>query len=149
MRTNPYQTYIEDEILTADPVKLVQLLYRGAIEAIRLARTKLETGDIRARSAALTKTIEILTELTSSLNHERGGELTARLAALYDYMQWRLIEANREQVDPPLEEVEQILGKLEDAWSQVKGPAAGSPTGLPSHLSASTQDSLSPMASAK
>ena len=126
MRTNPYQTYVEDEILTADPVQLVDLLYRKAIEAVRRARTKLASGEIKARAAAVTTTIEILAELASSLDHERGGELSARLAALYDYMQRRLIDANRDQADPPLAEVEQILATLQEAWSQVKAPAAES-----------------------
>lgn len=122
MRTNPYQTYLNDEILTADPVKLVQLLYGGAIEAVTRARTMLAQGDIMARSAAVTKAIEIIAELSSSLDHERGGELSGRLASLYDYMQRRLIDAHREQADPPLAEVDRILHTLEEAWSEVKGP---------------------------
>jgi len=38
MPTNRYQDHLEDEILTADPVHLIQLLYRGALDSItRLA----------------------------------------------------------------------------------------------------------------
>ena len=70
MQTNPYEAYIEDEILTADPVKLVQMLYRGAMEAIADARVKLARGDIKGRSGAVTKAVEILAELSSSLDHE-------------------------------------------------------------------------------
>lgn len=148
MRTNPYQTYVDDEILTADPVQLVHLLYRGAIEAVRCARAKLASGDIKARSAAVTKAIEILAELSSSLDHERGGELSARLAALYDYMQRRLIDANREQADPPLAEVERILQTLEEAWSQVKAPAAESPDGVQPLRAGSAERALNRMAPA-
>jgi len=122
MRTNAYKTYVEDEILTADPVRLVQLLYRGAEEAVTTARAKLATGDIKARSAAITKAIEILAELASSLDHAQGGELSERLAALYDYMQRRLIDANIQQADAPLAEVQQILGTLDEAWSSVATP---------------------------
>lgn len=116
MRTNAYQTYVEDEIVTADPIKLVQLLYQGAIEAVGSARVNLASGDIKGRFAAATKVIEILTELSSSLNHEQGGELSARLAALYDYMQRRVIDGNQEQVDAPFAEVERLLGTLGEAW---------------------------------
>ena len=144
MRANPYQTYVEDEILTADPVKLVHLLYRGASEAVRSARAKLAIRDVKARSAAVTKAIEILAELSSALAHERGGELSARLAALYDYMQRRLIDANREQADPPLAEVEKILKTLEEAWSQVS-PAE--PPQVPrSYRAESTDPALDPTA---
>jgi len=124
MRTNPYKTYVEDEILTADPVKLVQLMYRGAVEAVTTARASLAAGDIKARSVGITKTIEILAELASSLDHKQGGELSERLAALYDYMQRRLIDANTQQADSPLAEVQQILITLEEAWCAVEAPVA-------------------------
>jgi len=119
MRTNAYQTYVEDEIVTADPIRLVQLLYQGAIEAVGSARANLGTRDIRGRFAAATKVIEILTELSSSLNHDQGGELSARLAALYDYMQRRVIEGNEQQIDAPFAEVEQLLGTLGEAWFNI------------------------------
>lgn len=116
MRNNPYQAYVESEVLTADPVKLVRLLYAGALEAISDARRHLQAGDIAARSAAITKAIEILAELSSALDHSKGGDLSARLAALYDYMQSRLVTANTDQVDGPLGEVQQLMSTLEDAW---------------------------------
>jgi flagellar protein FliS len=127
MRSNPYQSYLDDEILTADPIRLVQLLYRGALDAVADARLKLAEGKIRDRSRAITKAIEILAELSHSLAHDRGGDLSARLEALYDYMQRRLIEANQRQADGPLEEVERILGTLEEAWLKIEVPAASRP----------------------
>ena len=120
MRSNPYQQYANNEILTADPIKLIRLLYSGALEAVAEARTRLAHGDVKGRSAAITKAIQILTELAVSLNHEKGGELSARLAALYDYAQRRLIAANYEQIDAPLAEVEGILQTLSDAWLSVE-----------------------------
>ena len=53
MPTNRYQTYIEEEILTSDPVQLIQLLYRMALDSITSARRYLKLGDIRARSRAM------------------------------------------------------------------------------------------------
>jgi len=128
MRSNPYQQYVNDDILTADPMKLVELLYRGALEAVADARTKLALGDVKGRSGAITKAIQILTELAVSLDHERGGELSTRLAALYDYAQRRLIAANFEQVDGPLAEVEGILQTLADAWVSIEASQAAKTT---------------------
>ena len=121
MRSNPYQAYVEDEIMTADPVKLVQMLYRGALEAVRDARAKLAMADIKGRSAAVTKAVEILGELSSSLDHERGGELSANLAALYDFAQRRLLAGNQEQADQPLAEAERVLQTLGEAWIGLEG----------------------------
>ncbi len=125
---NPYRTYVEGAILTADPITLVQLLYTGAIEYVADARLKLVRGDVKGRSGAITNAIAILTELSWSLDHARGGQLSGNLAALYDYMQRRLMAANYEQADAPLEEVENILGGLREAWlsiGPVATPAAG------------------------
>ncbi len=123
MRNNPYEAYANDEILNADPVKLVQLMYRGAIEAVTSGRACLARRDIKGRSRFITRAVLILTELFSSLNHEEGRELSARLAALYDYMQRRLLEANHTQEDAPLAEVEQLLQSLSEAWESI-GTAA-------------------------
>ena len=120
MRSNPYKSYIEDEILTADPVKLVRMLYRGAVEAISDARAKLAAGDIRGRSASITKAVEILGELSTALDHEHGGELSVALAAIYDYVQRRLLAGNHEQADAPLAEAERVLRPLAEAWVELE-----------------------------
>src|SRR5580658_7300789 len=99
MQTTRFVQYLEAEVLGADPVKLVNLLYRGALEAIGAARRYLAAGDILRRSRQISRAWEILLELLRSLDRERGGELGTRLAALYIYMQQRLIEANVQQTD--------------------------------------------------
>jgi flagellar protein FliS len=116
MASTVHDRYLEAEVLSADPVKLVRLLYRGGIEAVRNARRHLAQGAIRERSRQINKAWEILLELAVSLNREQGGEISHRLAALYSYMQERLIEANTRQADAPLQEVEALLVSLSEAW---------------------------------
>lgn len=108
--------YLEAEVLGADPLKLVWLLYRGATDAVRDARRHLAEGAIRERSKQIGKAWQILQELSATLDRDRGGELSRRLAGLYAYMQTRLIEANSRQLDGPLQEVEALLADLSDAW---------------------------------
>src|ERR1043166_2646259 len=105
MYPNAYETYLEGRIASADPLELGKLLYQGASDAVRDARRYLEAGEISARSRAISKACEILTELTVSLDHAAGGEISSRLAQLYDYMQRRLLDANFRQADEPLVEV--------------------------------------------
>jgi flagellar protein FliS len=116
MASTVHDRYLEAEVLGADPLKLVWLLYRGGIEAVRNARRHLAQGAIRERSRQINKAWEILLELAGSLNREQGGEISVRLAALYSYMQGRLIEANTRQTDAPLQEVEALLVSLSEAW---------------------------------
>jgi flagellar protein FliS len=122
MTNNIYDTYLEAEVLGADPMKLVHMLYRGATEAVAAARRHLAAGEIRPRSRQITKSWEILYELSRSLDHERGGEISRRLSELYAYMQGRLLEANAQQTDAPLADVESLLTTLGEAWASVKFP---------------------------
>jgi flagellar secretion chaperone FliS len=111
--------YLEAEILSADPVKLVNLLYRGALEAVAAARAHLAAGAIRPRSKEITKAWEILHELSRSLDHTQGGDLSRNLASLYAYMQTRLMEANSLQSDDQLQEVQSLLTTVSDGWRHV------------------------------
>jgi flagellar secretion chaperone FliS len=114
--------YLEQEILSANGVELVLILYRSALESLDQARTCLRRGDIAGRSKAISKAVAVLMELTGSVNREHGGEMAANLIELYDYMQRRLLEANIHQLDEPLAETGRLLGTLLEAWAQ--GPAA-------------------------
>jgi flagellar protein FliS len=124
MHTNGYLNYLENEVLTADPIKLIQLLYRGALDATSDARRCLAVKDIRGRSRALTKATVILAELAQSLDYEKGGEVSRNLAGLYDYILRLLLQSNSEQSEAPLLEAERLLNTLADAWDQCAPPAA-------------------------
>src|SRR5215471_21082000 len=104
MYQSSHEAFLESRVLSATPLELVHLLYRGAIEAVQDARHELAGGRIVERWRAISRACAILTELSAALNHQTGGELASRLGALYDYMQRRLLEANLQQSDPPLGE---------------------------------------------
>lgn len=120
MSIQAYKNQQDWDILGASPLELVRALYRGAIQAIRQARTCLANGQIRERSAAITKACAIVQELAISLDKEVGGEVAASLAELYVYIHKRLGDANIEQSDLPLAEAEKLLSTLLEAWSQLE-----------------------------
>ncbi|HUS07006.1 MAG TPA: flagellar export chaperone FliS [Bryobacteraceae bacterium] len=107
---------MESEIHSADPVKLIAILYRAAVEAVGAARSHLAAGNIELRTKAVNKVIAILTELTTCLDREKGGDIANHLGELYDYIGRRVLEANCRQIDAPLAEVESLLVTLLDAW---------------------------------
>lgn len=116
--------YLESRIESADPIELVRLLYQGAITAVREARSHLAEREIAARSQSISKAQNILVELATSLDHQRGGDLSRRLAQLYDYLIHRLAEANFRQTDEPLAEVLGLLTALAGAWDGIQAQAA-------------------------
>jgi flagellar protein FliS len=120
MRPYANTSYQEAEILSAEPLQLVQLLYRGALDEIVRARGCLAMRDIAGRSRAVNKAIRIVAELALSLNHEQGGEISRSLVELYDYTQRLLIDANCRQVDGPLAEAQKLMTTLQEAWEHYR-----------------------------
>ncbi len=120
MWQNAHDAYLESRIHSADPAELVRLLCQAATRAVRNARRHLAAGDIPARTRSINYACEILLELTGSLDHARGGEISQRLAQLYDYMVRKLIEANFRQSDQALAEVLGLLSTLSEAWDGLK-----------------------------
>lgn len=123
MWQNAHDTYLEDRVLSADPVELVDLLYQACATAVGDARRHLAGGEILARARSISKACDILLELTVSLDHQRGGALSQRLAQLYGYMHRRLLEANFQQSDEPLADVAGLLETLAEAWEAVRRDA--------------------------
>jgi flagellar protein FliS len=124
MRTNPYNSYFDNEILSADAVKLVVLIYRGALDAVGAARRHLAAGDIRARSLSITKATELVAELIRTLDYEKGGEISPNLARVYDFVLTCLNDANSKQIDRPLVQAENLLATLLDGWQSQQRPVA-------------------------
>ena len=122
MSLNPYQQSQDIEVLSASPLELVHLLYRGAIDSIDLARRHLASGEIKERSRQISKACSIIEELITSLDHNTAPQLTRRLAELYEYMHHRLCQANIEQADAPLAEVRTLLTTVLESWTQLIQP---------------------------
>ncbi|MDX1984294.1 MAG: flagellar export chaperone FliS [Bryobacteraceae bacterium] len=122
MSVNPYDSHLETQVLSASPVELVQLLYRGAIDALAAARLHLAAGDIPARAGAVTRAMNLVGELTQALDPDRGGDLASQLRDLYSYILRRIHEGNYQQQDAPFEEASRLLTTLLDAWQSIEQP---------------------------
>ena len=106
------------------------MLYQGARQAVALARMHLQQGNVSARGEAIGKAIRIVDSgLKASLNLDAGGEIAARLDALYAYITRRLLEANAQASDAMLVEVDGLLATLEDGRGSPGSRADGRTTG--------------------
>lgn len=112
---------IESSLTTADPHKLISMLFQGALLAIANAKNGILRKDIPAKGAAISKAIAIIGEgLHASLDKKVGGELAQNLASLYDYMVKRLVFANLNSDMAALDEVARLLADLKDAWDSIR-----------------------------
>lgn len=124
---------IETSVTGADPHKLILMLFDGALLAIASARNQMPRKEIAAKGASISKAIMIIDEgLKNSLNMNVGGELAQNLAALYDYMNQRLLIANLKNDTTILDEVSRLLSELKGAWEVIRPATAVYPAQEPS-----------------
>lgn len=116
------QVGVESAVMSASPHQLVVLLFDGALSAMKKAVILIEQGDIPGKGQALSKAINIITNgLRAGLNHEAGGDISANLDDLYEYMTRRLLQANLHNDVQAINEVEKLLLNIADAWKEI-GP---------------------------
>ncbi|AGW94941.1 MULTISPECIES: flagellar export chaperone FliS [Cupriavidus] len=121
------QVGVQTGAMSASPHKLIAMLYDGARAAIARAKFHLEGGDVPARGNAISKAIDIIDNgLRAVLDHEAGGEISANLESLYEYMVRRLMLANLRSDAALLAEVDALLESLASAWAQIDDTAQGS-----------------------
>ncbi|HMX16138.1 MAG TPA: flagellar export chaperone FliS [Rhodocyclaceae bacterium] len=134
MSTSPSAAYakvgIETGVIAADPHKLILMLFDGALLAISSATVQMRGGETPEKGKSISKAIEIIDSgLKASLDFATGGELAARLGALYDYMCARLLFANLHNNEAALREVAGLLQEIKGAWEEIaRDPAVLSGT---------------------
>jgi|TARA_R110000851_G_scaffold272017_2_gene424746 flagellar secretion chaperone FliS len=111
--------------MDADPHRLIQLLYNGAMERINMAKARIQAKDYSGKGALINKAIEIIGGLRSFLDFEKGGDLAARLEALYDYMERSLLEASAKNDTAKLDEVLNLLRSVKEGWDGIREEAVG------------------------
>lgn len=114
----------QTSITDADPHKLIQLLYNGALERINMAKARMQANDYAGKGRLISKAIEIIGGLRGFLDFEKGGELAANLEALYDYMERTLFEANRHNDPVKLDEVGTLLRQVKAGWDGIREQAS-------------------------
>lgn len=120
MQHNPYENYLESQVLSASPLQLVSILYRAGIDALNSARLHLASGDIRSRMQSSTRAQTILAELAQSVNRQQGGAFADTLLELYAYILRRVHEANFHADDAAYREAIQLLSTLLEGWQALQ-----------------------------
>jgi flagellar secretion chaperone FliS len=112
----PYQVYQQTRVTTSNPMKLVLMLYDGAITFLKKSIENVEKKETKNKIAAINRAKEIIAELNSSLNCEIGGEFALRLRDLYFFMDRHLFQASVKDDVQAIRDVIQLLSSLREAW---------------------------------
>ncbi len=112
--------HMETDVASADPHKLILMLFEGAILAISRARLDMTNNEIAAKGKSVSHAITIIDNgLKASLDMNVGGEIAKNLASLYDYMTMRLLVSNMNNSVEGLDEVRKLLLELKEAWEAI------------------------------
>ena len=110
--------YRSMQVLSARPEKLILMLYDGAIRFLNEATRFLEENDLEQSNNRLIRVQNILVELMSSLNFEKGGEISVNLFRIYEFMHYTLVQANIKKDAEPVKRIASQLRTLRDSWAQ-------------------------------
>lgn len=117
---------VESELATADPHRLVAMLFEGFMESVAQARGALRSHQREAKAAACSRAVRILEDgLRGGLNLKGGGSLARDLDELYSYIAMRLTLANLRDDESALDECQRLMLPLQQAWASIANdPAA-------------------------
>lgn len=113
---NASNVYQQNEVMTASRSKLLIMLYDGAIKFSRFSKVSIDEGNIENTNKYLCKVQDIISELMISLNMDY--EISKSLYSLYDYMKYRLIQANIKKDKEMIDEVIGMLTELKETWEK-------------------------------
>lgn len=112
--TNTANMYKNQQIMTAAPEELTLMLYNGAIRFVTESIQALENGDLQKSNTANQRAQDIVKEFMSTINMDYA--MSKDLFALYEYMNYRLVQANLKKDVVQLEEVKGMLTELRNTW---------------------------------
>jgi flagellar protein FliS len=115
---NAADHYLTDRVMTASPAQLTDMLFQGAVAALRGAARMQEAGDFAGALPRSLKAQRILVELRTSLDHSAGGELTANLDRLYAWAHGNLVQANSTRNAKGTRDALGVVEDLATAWRE-------------------------------
>lgn len=123
MTVNPYANhkndYLRNQVMSASPNKLIEMLIEGAIKGIRKAGLAIDDRNIELANNEIVHAQDIVDELKFSVNTEVEGDIPKQLVATYDLIGNELVQANVHKDRKHLDIARKMLEEVLDAWKQI------------------------------
>ncbi len=116
---NKQNIYLQNQVMTATPKKLIILLYDGCIKFMNLAERAILDKKMEDAHINLIKAQNIVMELKGTLNFEDGAAIAEELDTIYGHLNTALIKAN---IDKDAEQVKKCCSIMQDlraSWVEV------------------------------
>ncbi len=108
--------YLESKIIAAKPEELTFMLYEGLVKFIKKAMLTLEANNYEQVNYNTQRAQAIVDELRSTLNMDIP--LSESLDALYEYLNFKLLNANVGKSEEQFNEALEIAENFKDTWKE-------------------------------
>lgn len=114
---NSYQQYKKHNVMMANPMELVIMLYNGAIKQLHLSEIAIGSKAMEDANEHLQTAQDIVMELMMGLDLNYG--IAQDLLKLYEYVHHEIVSVNASKNADSIAPLISIMSSLRDAWEQV------------------------------
>jgi flagellar protein FliS len=104
----------------SNPHEIIQSLFKELIKSMNLFELSLNSKDmLEAKSSSFAKSLTIIYSLQTSLDFEKGGEISNNLFKIYEYSRQQLINDLKTGSTDGVKNAIPIISEIADAWDQI------------------------------
>ncbi len=116
---NKYRQVSISNVQDMNPYDQVKLILVNIVGKLAAAKGCIERKDIEKKGLHISTCISLIGALQTALNMEEGGEISENLASLYEYCQFKLVNANVENDLEGISEVTTIIKNIKEGWDAI------------------------------
>ncbi len=113
---NPYEKYKEQSVMTMTGGDMINLLFETALKRLNEGLKCLEQKDYEGSNTAFQKAQSIFVHLDVTLDDKY--EISKNLSALYEFFNYKIVQANMKKDPQPVEEILPLIGELKESFQQ-------------------------------
>ena len=103
-----------------NPHEIIQTLFKELIKSMSLFERSLSDDNmLESRSSSFAKSLTIIYSLQTSLDFEKGGEISNNLFRIYEYSRQQLISDLKNGEPKGVPNAIIIVKEIADAWNQI------------------------------
>ena len=103
-----------------NPHEIIQKLFNELIKSMSLFERSLSDDNmLESRSSSFAKSLTIIYSLQTSLDFEKGGEISNNLFRIYEYSRQQLISDLKNGEPKGVPNAITIVKEIADAWNQI------------------------------
>jgi len=117
---DPKNAYQETSVASANPIRLVIMLYDRLVIDMQKAIDSIHSGDAETRTQNIRHAMECVDHLQSNLNMESGGEAAKFLWRFYTQLRAKLLESQMKQSENTLKQQIWLVQQVRAEWDKAE-----------------------------